>query len=118
MGWRYQYILVGGLCLVLALIRVFCMSMEESTKWLATQGRFEDAIEELGKVARMNKSEVTVSIQDFRPIQELPLNETRSQKARRQCSHIRGLFTTRKLGISTTGVSVLWMAIGIVYVIR
>ncbi|XHF99942.1 hypothetical protein AWENTII_003423 [Aspergillus wentii] len=115
MGWRYQYILVGGLCLVLALIRVFCMSMEESTKWLVTQGRFEDAIEELGKVARMNKSEVTVSIQDFRPIQELPLNETRSQKARRQCSHIRGLFTTRKLGISTTGVSVLWMEIGIAY---
>ncbi|PLB53076.1 sugar transporter [Aspergillus steynii IBT 23096] len=115
MGWRYQYILIGGLCFVLAVIRVFFMKMEESTKWLVSQGRFEEAIDSLRKVAETNNSELPISSQDFYPIADTPQVESRTQKAQTQLSHIRSLFVTRKLGISTTGVILLWTAIGIAY---
>lgn len=118
MGWRYQYILVGGLCLVLACLRIFFMTMEESTKWLVAQGRFDEAVEGLRRVAHINKSEMLLSAEDFQPVQNrLQRNDTPgSEKHLQHIIHLRGLFATRKMSFSMIGVIVLWMSIGIAYV--
>lgn len=114
MGWRYQYILIGGICLCLAIIRVFFMRMEESCKWLVAQGRFGQALEELHKVATMNGSEIDITIDSFEPLEESrKVPESDKKAISILWGQIRGLFEGRRLAISTTGLILLWMCIGI-----
>lgn len=110
MGWRYQYILIGGLSFVLLVTRVFFMKMEESSKWLVTQGRFDDAIETLEGIARINKRDLTISTSDFLPLQPEHVGEVTVSRA----VYIRGLFATKTLARSTSGPILLWMCTGIV----
>lgn len=114
MGWRYQYLLIGGLTFVFALIRVFILKMEESPKWLVTQGRFEDAIKSLAAIAKINKTELTIVAADFMASDDSTATGTKQPKVDRMY-HLRGLFATTKLKISTTGLVLLWMCIGIAY---
>lgn len=92
--------------------------MEESTKWLVAQGRFDEAVEGLRRVAHMNKSEVLLSAEDFEPVQDrLHGSDTpSSEKYVQHIIHLRSLFATRKMSLSMIGVIVLWMSIGIAYV--
>ncbi|KAL6702384.1 hypothetical protein ACN47E_002350 [Coniothyrium glycines] len=114
MGWRYQYILIGGLTFVLAIVRVFFMKMEESPKWLVTQGRFDEAITTLQEIARVNKKELTTGVTDFQPRTDL-VAQPKRKSIGAHTTHVRGLFATRKLARSTAGLCVLWMSIGIAY---
>lgn len=114
MGWRYQYILIGGLSLVMATIRIFFMKMEESPKWFVSQGRFDDAVGALKEMARINKTEITITAGDFEPA--IP-DEGGDKKASLLSSlHFRGLFANKKQGFSTSGVMLLWACIGVAYV--
>ncbi|KEF51730.1 uncharacterized protein A1O9_12067 [Exophiala aquamarina CBS 119918] len=121
MGWRYQYITVGGFCLVMALARVFLFRMEESPRWLAAQGRLDSAYEALARVARLNKS--SIILQHDRPP---PPHVEISTLSRRSLSpqhrdkfavlhHVKGLFENPKIARSSVGVFFLWMGIGIAY---
>lgn len=112
MGWRYQYILIGGLTLTLAIIRVFFMKMEESPKWLVTQGQFEKAIASMQEISRVNKRPLTITAADFRSLSSDAEHKV-ADKALTHAVHVRGLFATRKLVRSTSGLIVLWMCIGI-----
>ncbi|OAL43411.1 sugar transporter [Pyrenochaeta sp. DS3sAY3a] len=111
MGWRYQYILIGGLTFVLAFIRVFVMKMEESPKWLVTQGRFEEAIEALRKIAKANKRDLQITSSNFLQLRQ----DQAAQSQVRRAVHVRGLFATKTLARSMSGLLVLWMCIGIAY---
>ncbi|KAF3051138.1 hypothetical protein E8E11_009334 [Didymella keratinophila] len=103
MGWRYQYILTGGLSFVLAIIRVFFMRMEESSKWLVIQGRFDDAIRTLEEIAASNKKDLTISASDFLQVQPEATGDARPSHA----VHVRGLFASRTLARSTCGLLIM-----------
>lgn len=109
MGWRYQYILIGGLTFVLAVIRVFFMKMEESPKWLVTQGRFEDAIDALKEISKTNQRELQITSSDFLRVR----SDQAASAPIGRAVHVRGLFATKTLARSTAGLVVLWMCIGI-----
>lgn len=109
MGWRYQYILIGGFTFVLAFIRVFIMKMEESPKWLVTQGRFEEAIEALSKIAKANKRDLQITSTNFLHLR----SDQAAQPQVGRAVHVRGLFATKTLARSMSGLLVLWMCIGI-----
>lgn len=114
MGWRYSLILMGGFSLILAIIRIFIMKMEESPKWLVSQGRFEEAIANIQKIGRVNKRTVILTAQDF--IEVTPAGEekrTTKQKFHAWRSQVRLLFANRKMARSTLSVCLLWMCIGI-----
>lgn len=96
---------------MMAIIRV-CLKMEESPKWLVSQGRFSEAIQALSEVARKNKKPLTITETDFMThssTSALPAAE----KGRDLVVHLKGLFATPKLRNSTLGLIVLWMSIGI-----
>ncbi|KAI0170360.1 sugar transporter [Pestalotiopsis sp. NC0098] len=112
MGWRYQYILIGGISLVAALIRIFCLRMEESPKWLVTQGKFSEAVLVLENMARQNKSSVVASVNDFHP---MPQGEEGSSQKQSLLTNVAGLFKGRKQRYSTIGVIILWICIGVAY---
>ncbi|KAH7405625.1 sugar transporter [Phaeosphaeria sp. MPI-PUGE-AT-0046c] len=111
MGWRYQYILIGGLTFLMAVIRVFCMKMEESPKWLVTQGRYEDALAVLTEISKANQRDLQIISNDFLQLRY----DHRADATVSRAVHVRGLFSTRILARSTFGLIVLWMCIGIAY---
>lgn len=104
MCWRYQCVLLGGLCFVLSIIGIFFMKIEESTKWLVAQGRLEEAVEELSKVgATCNERFSTCS-------RHCPQLSKRgiSEQAVRSSNPAR-----YPKDADFYGVVILWMAIGI-----
>ncbi|KAE8153359.1 major facilitator superfamily domain-containing protein [Aspergillus avenaceus] len=112
MGWRYQYIVIGGLSLIMALVRTLVLPMEESPKWLIAQGRFQEAVVAFRKIAGMNKREIDISVEMFQSLHP-PLMT--SSKMQRTMAHIRALFVPKRLALSTTSVIVLWMCMGVAY---
>ncbi|KAJ3512678.1 hypothetical protein NM208_g15290 [Fusarium decemcellulare] len=110
MGWRYQYLVVGGISLIAALIRVFLIRMEESPKWLVSQGKHEKAVQTLQEMARTNGHDLALSVDEFYVVGSSETLETSSLAGR-----LRGLFATKKQGYSTAGVILLWMCIGVAY---
>lgn len=115
MGWRYQYILIGGLTFVLAVIRVFFMKMEESPKWLVSQGEFEKAVEVLHEISRVNKKAIDLNVSYFQTLPETVEHKV-NDKVLTHAVHLRGLFLAKKLALSTSGLILLWICIGIAYV--
>lgn len=115
MGWRYQYILIGRVTFVLAIIRVFFMKMEESPKWLVSQSEFDKEIVALREISRVNQKELSITSADFEQLREVTERKV-NNKVFAHAVHIRGPFSTTKLAISTSGITVLWMCIGIAYV--
>lgn len=112
MGWRYQYLLIGGLTLIMAVVRILFLKMEESPKWLVSQGRFSEAIDALEEIARQNKKPLIIAQSDFHSHSAdstLPVADT----SKELLFHVKGLFATPRLRNSTVGLILLWMAIGI-----
>ncbi|KAI5194249.1 MFS general substrate transporter [Aureobasidium subglaciale] len=56
MGWRYLFIILGGMTLVIFFLRYFIFTFQESPKFLVSRGRDAEAIEVLHKIARFNKA--------------------------------------------------------------
>ncbi|EMT65609.1 Putative MFS-type transporter PB1E7.08c [Fusarium odoratissimum] len=78
MGWRYLYITLGGLCLVMSLIRAFVLRSLESPRWLVSCGKMNEAAEVINHISRMNKSNYHVTGDNFlQPEQEKADGEIR-----------------------------------------
>lgn len=110
MGWRYQYILIGGVSLLAALIRIFAMKMEESPRWLVAAGKFEEAAIVLKKMSRVNSVTLDISPDHFQPLSSA---DGTNPQLTGGFGPIKGLFASKKLAISTSGIIILWMCIGI-----
>ncbi|RQM07421.1 hypothetical protein DH86_00003210 [Scytalidium sp. 3C] len=54
MGWRYTMIVLGGLAIAFAMIRIFIFRMPESPRYLLSKGRDAEAVEAVNYVARRN----------------------------------------------------------------
>ncbi|KAH8896209.1 putative sugar transporter [Thozetella sp. PMI_491] len=65
MGWRYLYITIGGICLVMAIIRSLVLRSRESPKWLASAGRIDEAVDSLNAISAINGSDYRVTDADF-----------------------------------------------------
>ena len=127
-GWRYFMYTMGGIMLVLSLLRVFVFDTYESPKYLMGRGRDAEAVEIVHKVARYNgrTSSLTLEmLQDAEGIErggntelggeaEKPMIDTSMRAAvlrnlkTYSGGHIKSLFATRKLAYSTTLQIIIW----------
>lgn len=114
--------LMGGLMLVLFVIRFFVFHLYESPKYLMGRGRDEEAIEVVKKVAAYNGRQTSLTLEMLREAGRLAGSEKEadaeldtSAKAaalrklqKFDMGHVRPLFATRKLAYSTSLLIVLW----------
>lgn len=56
MGWRYEFIVLGGVTLLIFFLRYFAFTFHESPKFLISRGKDAEAIEVLHKIAKFNKA--------------------------------------------------------------
>lgn len=124
MGWRYTYITCGGFVLLCALGRVFLITMMESPKYDISNGNDENVIRSLDTIAASSKRTNPLTLQmlqDVGTIQRDNSEKTLLQKlnvldALRSIGfHLKGLFATKIMGVSTALNFLSWLLIGLAY---
>jgi MFS family permease len=110
MGWRYLYIIIGCLCLVMSILRSFVLNMSESPKWLISQGKLNEAVVSINKISKINRSAFIISSEQLHPHHGGAPNTLGDT-----FSMVAGLFRGRQQIRSMICLIILWLLIGIAY---
>ncbi|EIW59269.1 MFS general substrate transporter [Trametes versicolor FP-101664 SS1] len=140
-GWRYFTYTVGGLVMLLFVLRFFVFHLYESPRYLVGRGRDAEAVDVLHRVAAYNGKGCRLTVGMLAAAGEAArrkmgesadVDEVRDEKgkekevgavraglaASRQVfsgKHVKALFATRKLALSTTLLILMWALIGLAY---
>ncbi|KAK4451695.1 major facilitator superfamily domain-containing protein [Podospora aff. communis PSN243] len=123
MGWRYFMVTIGGLTMVMFIIRFVFFRIHESPKYLMGKGNDEQAVAIVHEVARLNgkTSSLTLAhLQACEPEGYVHKSSALSAAQRRLVeklgvSRIRALFKTKKLAWSTGLMMLVWGLIGLAF---
>ncbi|KAF5002564.1 hypothetical protein FDECE_10594 [Fusarium decemcellulare] len=122
MGWRYFVITIGGLTLLMFLARFILFKIYESPKYLMGKGRDEEAVRVVHTVAKKNGKASTLTLEDLKAcepegyVAQTDVGATLKRHLEKlDGSHIRALFATKKLGLSTGLIMAVWALIGLGY---
>ncbi|KAG8732622.1 hypothetical protein FRC10_000810, partial [Ceratobasidium sp. 414] len=136
MGWRYFLIAMGGLMIVLWIIRFFIFKLYESPKYLMGRGRFSEAVDVVHAVAEYNGKSIHLTVEQLEAAGvpsgheekskdveggQLGTLDTSTRAALRRKfeqfngGDVRALFATRRLAISTSLVISIWAIIGLAF---
>ena len=117
MGWRYFVIVMGGVSLIMFIIRFFIFNLYESPKFLMGRGNDTQSVEVVHKVAEINGKESKLVIGDLTRFDGEQQTDTTAVLKRRlekvNLSHVRALFATPQLVRSTGLIMVIWAFIGL-----
>jgi Na+/melibiose symporter-like transporter len=105
-GWRYLLFFMGGMTLMLFLIRFFLFSLHESPKFLMGQGKDEAAAISVQKLASDNRVSTTFTSSDLSTISD-------TTEKPHTTAHLRSLFSTPKLIRSNLIIALMWFLTGL-----
>jgi len=115
MGWRYLMFAIGGLILLLSLLRIFAFPLRESPRYLIGRGRDADAVAAVHAIARYNGTETSLSLEDLQEAGKSAESAKGADKWKVLSSsstwdarHVRSLFVTKKMAWSTSLLILLW----------
>ncbi|KAG8736829.1 hypothetical protein FRC10_008820, partial [Ceratobasidium sp. 414] len=137
MGWRYFLVAMGGLMIVLWIIRFFVFKLYESPKYLMGRGRFSEAVDVVHAVAEYNGKYTHLTTEQLEAAGvpsghegkttrdteggQLGTLDTSAWAALRRKfeqftgGHVQALFATRRLAISASLVISIWAIIGLAF---
>ncbi|KAH9949810.1 MFS general substrate transporter [Amylocystis lapponica] len=127
-GWRYFLYAMGGLMLLLFVLRFFVFHLYESPKYLMGRGRDAEAVEVVQHVARYNGTTCSLTLEMLTEAGALAVGGGKDahvdasvraavlRKVRKfSGEHVKSLFATKKLAYSTTLLIVVWALIGLAF---
>ncbi|CAJ2502903.1 Uu.00g102970.m01.CDS01 [Anthostomella pinea] len=125
-GWHLFVSSIGIVTLVLFICRFFLFHLFESPKFLLSQGRQAEAVAVVHGIAYRNKTmtwlteEIMDAVVDSEGTERLPVRVTAGNVIKQSLTsfsvgHLRPLFKTRKLGITTLLIWFCWATIGMGY---
>ncbi|KAK0186967.1 MFS general substrate transporter [Armillaria mellea] len=118
MGWRYFLFALGGLTLLFWILRFFCFDLLESPRFLISIGKDTEAVDIIHKIAKYNGTSTTLTVEHLTEAAEKVVNlgaPVVPRSATFGLRHVKGLFSTKKMAISTTLLVALWAIIGLAY---
>jgi MFS family permease len=124
MGWRYNFFTLGGLTFVMWILRYFVFNLQESPKYLVAKGRDEEAIKVLEHIARVNGKKLTLTLEQLQAVsgdgRTTGISMSTWQIIKKSfssfsLSHVKPLFSTRRLATNTSITIGLWGLIGLAY---
>ncbi|KAL1739107.1 major facilitator superfamily domain-containing protein, partial [Schizophyllum fasciatum] len=125
MGWRYLLFTLGGTTLVLWAFRFFAFRMFESPRYLVGKGRDAEAVAIIHDIAKYNGKTATLTVEELEGHEAKGDEESGGDGGKKvhapvlsgtsvfRMEHMRGLFATPKIALSTTLLVVLWGLIGL-----
>lgn len=122
-GWRYVWFTSGAFVFVLSIARVTVLRLRETPKYLVGEGRDEEVVETLQFIAKKYNRTCSLTIEDMQAcgVTGAATNNVRQGSKRFHFSfgdignHIKSLFSTRKLALSTSLIWFSWLLIGLAY---
>lgn len=126
---RYTLISLGALSLAFTVIRIFIFKLPETPRYLLSKGKDQAAVDSVNYVARQNGKPEPLTIGMFQEI-DARLGTTNESNMSAQgpglstkeiikenmkdfrSTHYQALFATRKLGIHTGIIWLIWLTIG------
>ncbi|KAM7224547.1 MFS siderochrome iron transporter 1 [Rhypophila decipiens] len=121
MGWRYSLITIGGLTMVMFLLRFSAFTIYESPKYLASKGDDAKAVRVVYMVARRNGKMTTLTVDQLTACENgyAPKTSASSLVMRQledvKLHKVQTLFATKKLALSTSLIMTIWAFIGLGY---
>lgn len=122
MGWRYFTVTMGGITIVMFLIRFLLFDVHESPKYLVGKGRDEEAVQVVQKLAQRNGKSVDITLEDLKACEPEGYVARTSATAALQrnlqkldAGQVRALFSTTRLALSTSLIMLIWAFIGLGY---
>ncbi|KAE8315790.1 major facilitator superfamily domain-containing protein [Aspergillus transmontanensis] len=125
MGWRYFLITMGGLALLMCIVRCLFFTLYESPKYLMGKGRNREAVTVVHEVARRNGKTSDLSLESLDELitledeQHAPRQGLSTSDQMRMLmeplsfSHVRALFNTPLRAWSTGLMILIWTLIGL-----
>lgn len=116
MGWRYLFYTSGALVFVLSMARVLVIRFHETPKFLLCQGMDEEVIKTLDDLAKKHNRECHLTLDQLQACGQIHSTHAKNKATLAEVGvHVRGLFSTRILTLSTTLVWLSWALIGLGY---
>ncbi|KAL4873248.1 hypothetical protein BDV12DRAFT_160677 [Aspergillus spectabilis] len=126
MGWRYLVLTLGAITFVMFICRFFLFHLYESPKFLLSRGRQEDAVAAVHGIAFKNGVKTWLTVDILNEIGGYPDEAAAPQTLDNKqivtrymdkfsLKRIRGLFATKKLGVTTVILWFCWTTIGMGY---
>jgi hypothetical protein len=116
MGWRYLYYTSGAFVLVLSMLRIFVLRFRETPKYLLCSGQDEEVVSLMQDVAKKYNRPCSLTLEQLQQHGTVTSAHASSAYSLKEIGvHYKGLFSTKKLSISTSLVWLSWASIGLAY---
>ncbi|KAI7085392.1 MFS general substrate transporter [Hortaea werneckii] len=124
-GWRYVWFANGALVFVMSILRITIIRLKETPKFLLGEGKDAEVVEVLQFIAnkyhrpcsltveRLEECGITNGAADRRG--SLSAHAGSKWSPVEIWVHLRGLFATKKMGLSTSLIWFSWLLIGLAY---
>jgi hypothetical protein len=100
--------------MVLSILRLTVINLQETPKFLLAAGRDADLIETLDYISKRYNREHSLTLERLQSCGEMqPVHAKNRQSVGEVLVHIRGLFATKKLALSTSLIWFSWTVTGI-----
>ena len=112
-------IAMGGLAMIMFLLRFLCFTLFESPKYLMGRGKDDEAVRVVHEVARRNGKTSSLTVDDLKRFELVGQQRTDAAAAiqrklsKLNLSHVRALFASPKLAWSTSIIILIWGFIGL-----
>lgn len=112
-------IAMGGIAMLMFILRFVFFTLYESPKFLMGRGNDEQAVKIVHEVARRNGKTSNLTLADLQVFDEAGHQgiDAAAALARKlekiNFTHVRSLFATRKLAYSTSLITLIWAFIGL-----
>jgi hypothetical protein len=101
--------------LLLAILRVFVFPLHESPRYLLGRGHDDDAVAVIHEIARYNRTESSLTVGDLKDAGRRAEQQAGTRKWRIlsessvwTAKHVRSLFATKKMALSTSLLICIW----------
>ena len=116
-GWRFVWYANGSLMLAMSVARVTIIRLHETPKFLIGQGRDAEVIEGLRQISDKYNRPMSLTVERLEACGQIgTIGGAGGKKGIAAIWwHVKGLFATRKLGLSTCLIWLSWLMIGLAY---
>jgi hypothetical protein len=116
MGWRYLFYTSGSLVFLMSIARVVVIRFYETPKYLLCQGKDEQVVQTFRLLSEKYNRPCNITIEQLEACGHVSTAHASSNSSVSELLvHIRGLFSTKWLGVSTSLVWFSWALIGLGY---
>jgi MFS family permease len=118
-GWRYVWYTSGTLVFIMSIARITVIQLKETPKFLVGEGRDEECVATLQEIATKYNRPCSITLaamQACGTVHRAAALEGKSKWSPSSITvHLKGLFATRRIGISTSLIWFSWVLIGLAY---